>query len=108
MVREVDVQALAAAHRDGAAIVDVREPGEYVEGHVPGAKLIPLATLPLRYTEIPKGQPVYVICASGGRSYTAAQWLTNTGFDARSVAGGTGAWVASGHPVVRGAHENAA
>ena len=46
MVPEVDVHTFAAAHSDGALVIDVREPDEYVAGHVPGAKLIPLARLP--------------------------------------------------------------
>ncbi len=37
MRREVDVRALAAAHRDGALVANAREPYEYVTGHVPGA-----------------------------------------------------------------------
>ena len=108
MVPEVDLRTFAAAHADGAAVIDVREPYEYVAGHVPGARLIPLARLPHHAGELPAGQPVYVICASGNRSWTAAQFLIQRGIDARSVAGGTGDWVARGLPVVRGAQENVA
>ena len=108
MVQEVDVHTFAAAHADGALVIDVREPYEYVSGHVPGARLMPLATVPQRGRDLPAGQPVYVICASGNRSLTAAAWLAQFGYDARSVAGGTGAWMTSGYPVVSGAHENAA
>ena len=39
---EVDLEAFAAAHADGATVIDVREPGEYVGGHVPGAVLMPM------------------------------------------------------------------
>ena len=49
-----------------------------------------------------------MICASGNRSWTAAQFLSGRGFDAKSVIGGTGDWMARGLPVVRGAQENAA
>ncbi|WP_020659077.1 rhodanese-like domain-containing protein [Amycolatopsis benzoatilytica] len=108
MVQEVDVRHLAAAHRGGALVVDVREPGEYLSGHVPGARLLPLSTLPGRAAELPRDEPVYVICASGNRSRTAASWLASAGYDARSVNGGTSAWIALGRPVVVGPRENAA
>ncbi len=108
MVQEVDVHTFAAAHADGALVIDVREPYEYVSGHVPGARLMPLQTLPQHGRSLPAGQPVYIICASGNRSLTAAAWLAQFGYDARSVAGGTGGWVGAGYPVVSGTHENAA
>lgn len=105
-VREVNVGALAAAVRDGAAVIDVREPEEYVTGHVPGARNVPLATVPLRARELAGSGPVYVICEAGGRSYMAAQALASTGVDAVSVSGGTSEWRATGQPVVTGSHES--
>jgi rhodanese-related sulfurtransferase len=106
--REVDLAAFAAACADGAVVVDVREPMEYVSGHVPGALLMPLSSVPARVGELPKTRPVYVICAGGGRSRTAADWMRAIGIDAYSVIGGTGAWAGSGRPLVRGRLENAA
>jgi rhodanese-related sulfurtransferase len=108
MVPEVDMKAFAMAQRDGAFVVDVREPGEYVSGHVPGALLMPLAGVPARMRELPKGRPVYVICASGNRSRTATSWMVEAGIDARSVAGGTTGWIGRGAPVVRGPRADAA
>ncbi len=105
---EVDLGTFAAAHADGAFVIDVREPFEYVGGHVPGARLIPLARVPQHTHELPMSQPVYVICQSGNRSWTAAQFLIGRGIDARSVAGGTGDWITGGMPVVQGAQENVA
>lgn len=107
-MREVDIQELARARAAGAFVVDVREPGEYEAGHVPGARLIPLHRLQERVVEIPKDRPIYVVCASGNRSDTATSWLTRAGVDAYSVAGGTGAWIQAGHPVVRGPREDTA
>ncbi|NBU31901.1 MAG: rhodanese-like domain-containing protein, partial [Actinobacteria bacterium] len=43
-------------------LIDVREPDEYLDGHVPGAKLIPLGTVPVRTSELDKGKTQYVIC----------------------------------------------
>ncbi|HET9076241.1 MAG TPA: rhodanese-like domain-containing protein [Acidimicrobiales bacterium] len=108
MVREVDVRTFAAAHADGAHVIDVREPFEYMAGHVPGARLVPLGSVAQAAPDLPTGRPVYVICASGNRSRTAALWLARAGIDARSVAGGTAEWAQAGFPVVPGSRENAA
>ena len=103
MVPEVDLTAFAAAHAGGAFVLDVREPFEYAAGHVRGAQLMPMAQVHARLAEVPRRGTVYVICASGNRSYTAAGWLRNAGIDAVSVAGGTGGWAMQGRPLARGA-----
>jgi rhodanese-related sulfurtransferase len=95
---EVDVDQLAAAGRD-AVVIDVRERGEYVRGHVPGAVLMPMGQLSRRLAELDRSAPVYVICASGNRSKAMTDVLRGAGFDAHSVAGGTQAWRESGRPV---------
>ncbi|WP_329018086.1 rhodanese-like domain-containing protein [Micromonospora rifamycinica] len=101
-MREIDLRSFAAAHRDGALVIDVREPLEYVEGHVSGARLMPLGELSSHVGELPRNAPVYVVCASGNRSLSAAGFLSAAGIDAWSVVGGTRAWIHSGHPVTRG------
>lgn len=103
MVPEVDLLTFAAAHSGGAFVLDVREPFEYAVAHVPGAQLMPMAQVHGRLAELPRSGRVYVICASGNRSYTAAGWLRNADIDAVSVAGGTGGWAAQGRPLARGA-----
>lgn len=108
MFRELEVHELVAAHRDGAFVLDVREPHEYEAGHVPGAKHIPLDHLPHRLHELPRDQEVHVICASGARSHAAALLLARSGIRAATVRGGTQAWERLGRPVVRGPHENLA
>ena len=100
-MREIDVAALAAAG-DDTVVIDVREPGEYATGHVPGARLIPMGQVPGRLAEIPRDRRVYVVCASGNRSYSVTSFLVSAGYDAYSVAGGTAAWARSGRAVVRG------
>lgn len=107
MVREVNLHQFAEAHTGGAFVLDVRETAEYVAGHVPGAKLVPLRSVRARLGEVPRGERVYVICASGNRSLTAASWLTAAGHDAVSVAGGTTGWLRSGRVVVHGLSEHA-
>ena len=45
MVRTIDIATLIARHADGAFVLDVREPGEYLAGHVPGALLAPMSRI---------------------------------------------------------------
>ncbi|MFD2767161.1 rhodanese-like domain-containing protein [Micromonospora eburnea] len=101
-MQEVNLMDFAAAHAQGAVVLDVRELFEYAEGHVPGARSVPLAELPAAVGGLPRNRPVYVICAGGNRSLAAAQFLARAGVDARSVSGGTGGWIRSGRPVVTG------
>jgi rhodanese-related sulfurtransferase len=100
-MRFVTVHDLHAALGEEATVIDVREPVEFVSGHVPGARLVPLATVPQIVDELPTDEPVYVICAVGARSAHAAAYLSQRGVDARSVDGGTGDWIAAGYPVER-------
>jgi rhodanese-related sulfurtransferase len=99
---EIDADQLAEAVRRGTTVVDVREPQEYLAGHVPGAVLIPMGQLPSRMQELDRDAPVHVVCASGNRSAAMTDFLRAAGFDAYSVAGGTSGWAASGRPVVTG------
>ncbi len=102
---EVDLDTFADAHAAGAVVLDVRQPDEYEAAHVAGAKLLPLDQLAARQDEIPDGDPIYVICAVGGRSLAAATALSGAGYRAVSVAGGTNGWMAQGRPVVTGTSE---
>lgn len=108
MVTEVDVWTLSAAVADGAYVVDVREPYEYVAGHVPGAHLVPLSTIAQSVDDLPRNRPIYVICQGGNRSMIAARTLSNLGREAWSVTGGTSGWIGAGQPVVRGPRQNRA
>src|SRR6476659_11020892 len=92
----VDVSGLAAALREGAQLVDVREPAEYAAGHVPGAAHVPMGQLPARLGELDRSRAVHLVCASGGRSAAMARVVAAAGFEAVNVAGGTQAWIASG------------
>jgi rhodanese-related sulfurtransferase len=100
---EVDLDTFARAHSAGAAVLDVRNPDEYETAHVARAVLIPLPDLAARQDEIPEGDPLYVICAVGGRSLAAAKALVDAGYRAVSVAGGTNGWIERGWPVETGA-----
>ena len=99
---EIDLDALETLLADGIMLIDVREDDEYTDGHVSTAVHIALSTVPDRVAEVPSGEPVYVICALGGRSARAAEFLRAQGIDAINVAGGTQGWIDSGRSVVRG------
>ncbi len=84
---------LAANSLENVTVLDVRQPGEYESGHIPGAKLIPLPDLGERLNEIDANKPTLVYCAVGGRSRVAAQMLAGKGFgEVYNVSGGFKAW----------------
>lgn len=102
-VQEVDTETFEEAWRSGASVLDVRNPDEYQEKHVPGAVLVPLPQLADRIGDVPEGRPLYVICAKGGRSMQAATAMkAKLGWDVVNVAGGTEAWAAEGRPLATG------
>jgi rhodanese-related sulfurtransferase len=101
-VPEIDLATLETLLAEPIVLVDVREDDEYSDGHVSSAVHIALSTVPDRLGEIPSDVPVYVICAVGGRSGKATEFLRTKGIDAINVAGGTNGWVDSGRPVVSG------
>lgn len=99
---DVTVDQLRTALGEDAVLIDVREPREYAEGHVPGALLMPMSRLASRLDELDRSLPVHVICRSGNRSGAMADLLEAQGFEPRNVVGGTQAWVDAGLPVVTG------
>jgi len=101
-VPEIDIDELARLRAEGATLIDVRNPDEYDEFHVPGAVLIPLPEVPERVAEIPSDERVYVICKTGGRSAKAVEFLNEQGFDTVNVAGGSMAWAEAGQAVATG------
>ena len=93
---EVTVQEMQQALSDpglGIRVIDVRDPNEYQIARVAGATLIPLSTLPERFTELNPALTYYVHCKSGQRSLQAVEFLRAHGFTrVHSVRGGIAAW----------------
>jgi len=66
--------------KNGAQIIDVRTPGEYLGGHINGSKNIPLQVLTSKTTSLDKTKPIITCCASGMRSASAKSVLLKNGF----------------------------
>jgi rhodanese-related sulfurtransferase len=100
---EITVAQAAQKRDQGAFILDVRQPEEWTQFHIPGATLIPLGELPNRLKEVPKNQEVVVVCRTGHRSAQGRDILRNSGFtQVTSMAGGVTEWQAQGLPTATG------
>jgi rhodanese-related sulfurtransferase len=94
--------ALQLINHKSALILDVRQPGEFEEGHILNAKLIPLGSLKERLGELEKyrDKSIVVVCRSGNRSGTACFILGRQGFlQAYNLAGGMLSWQKNNLPV---------
>lgn len=69
----------------GATLVDVREPEEFRNGHIPGAINEPLSTI--ANTTLPKDKPLYLYCLRGTRSLRATGILKKMGYKVKSIGG---------------------
>lgn len=104
-IRETDVDAAARTIASNeAVVVDVREPEEYRQGHLPGAVNVPRGVAEMG---VPQAVPdrtarIIVYCAGGNRSALVADNLKQMGYESvESLAGGIQGWVRSGQSVVR-------
>ena len=109
VIEEIDAARLRALQADGVPVIDVREPGEFAEGHIPGAVNIPRGVLEFQVDGHPavncardehlahRRTPVVLYCRTGGRSALSAEALKRLGFDQPlSLAGGWLRWVEDG------------
>jgi len=104
-ITEIAAERLLQLQGSGVPVVDVREPAEYIAGHVPGAVNIPRGVLEFEIDGHPavnfvkdpalahRELPIVVYCRSGGRSALAAEALKRLGFvEPLSLAGGFNGW----------------
>ena len=97
-----DLAAWLEQERD-VAIIDVREPSEWDDGHIDGAVHLPMFEAVARRAEVPDGRPKAVLCAGGLRSSAVIGALQRHGLEGfHNVTGGMSAWVKAGYGVTRG------
>lgn len=102
-VAEVDPREAALMIEQGAQLIDVREPWEWAASRIPGARLIPVAEVSRRASEIDPNRPVIVQCAVGGRSAGVVEVLRKAGHTrVHNLAGGIIAWTNLGLPTETG------
>ena len=101
-ITPADLQKILAA-QPSAPLIDVRTPVEFAEVHVSQARSVPLDELKPGSLQLPKDQPVYLLCRGGQRAAKAADKFAKEGFAQPVVVeGGTLAWIAANLPVTRG------
>jgi rhodanese-related sulfurtransferase len=98
----VSVEDAYQMYQEGTFVLDVRTPEEWNEFHAPNTTLIPLDELASRVDELPRDQPILVVCRSGNRSQTGRDILMQAGFEATSMNGGLNEWRTNGYSVVSG------
>lgn len=99
---EVSAEEARAKEKAGAVLVDVRELHEWNEGHIPGARHIPLGSLARRVGELDPAKEIIAVCRSGNRSITAAMILQRAGYSkVSSMAGGMISWMRHRFPTTR-------
>lgn len=97
----VDVQTARKMIAEGDIhVIDVREPNEYAEGHIPGVTLVPLNTFLARPRQyLPDGHVLFV-CALGQRSAVACEMAAAVGMEhVYNLEGGTTGWAKAGLPI---------
>ena len=102
MINEIDSESLQGRLSEEAdlLLVDIRTPAEMAQGIIPGAQQLPMHTIPLRMSELPKDRDVVLYCRSGARSYQACAYLMQQGYDrVINLRGGIIAWARHGFPI---------
>lgn len=104
-ISQVNVTSAQDLITTGATIIDVRTAEEFSQGHIKGAKLMPLSEITGRINEIIslKDQQILVYCHAGSRSIAACRILRKNGFTKVSnLQGGISSWNRDGKKIVKG------
>ncbi len=92
--------------KGNVALIDVRNPNEYIAAHIKGSVLIPVDELYGRIDEVPEGEPIIFHCAVGVRSALACEIGAAMGrAECYNMEGGMDAWKASSLPFETGAYK---
>lgn len=84
-------------------VIDVRSPGEFASGHIPGAVNMPLEQVESRLADMRASEPVVLVCQSGQRAEICRNLIERHRDDLNVLEGGTSAWQAAGYPIVSSA-----
>jgi rhodanese-related sulfurtransferase len=76
-----ELKAKLGENNKNIKFIDVREPGEYDAGHIPGVPLIPMNQIPARFSEVGEADEYVLICRSGNRSHMVAKFLKDNGIE---------------------------
>ncbi|MBB6021919.1 rhodanese-related sulfurtransferase [Paenibacillus sp. JGP012] len=92
--KEITPQEVAEQLKQGKDLImlDVRETAEWAEGHVKGAKHIPLGQLMEQLHELNLAQEIIIMCRSGNRSGLACELLHEKGYKVVNMTGGLNEW----------------
>ena len=103
-IQQIDIAGTNGHLAQNGAVIDVREPGEYQAGHLPGAVNIPRGVLEFKIGDnaalANKDLPIVLYCKTGGRAALSAVNLQRMGYtQVRSLTGGYDGWVSAGQKV---------
>ena len=100
-IAQLDAGDLAESLRhNGVMLLDVRNAGEWAEGHIAGARHVPLGYLTDAIADLPRDRAIVLQCQGGSRSAIGASVLRRAGFDrVVNFTGGYAGWVKAGRPV---------
>lgn len=105
-ITQVNVKdALEMLKDSGVTMLDVRSPQEFQNGHIEGAKLIPLPEISNRIDELAsdKDRQILTYCYAGSRSMAANRVLRRNGFTKIfNLRGGITAWINQGNKTIKG------
>ena len=102
-IKELEAPELAQRLEDQPTdvhVIDVREMKEFTAGTMPGAKAMPMASVPVRLNELQQDKELIIICRSGARSAQVCMFLQQQGYDnVFNLRGGLMSWARSGLPI---------
>jgi len=85
--------------RPKPVLLDVREPWEFDVARIPGARLMPMRSVPARWMELDRDAEIVVVCHHGARSYQVGLFLEQQGFtNVINLYGGMAAWSRDADP----------
>lgn len=102
-IKELEAPELAQRlddQPDDIHVIDVREMNEFTNGTMPGAKAMPMASIPVRLNELQQDKELVIVCRSGARSAQVCMFLQQQGFDkVFNLRGGLMSWARLGLPI---------